>query len=97
MNARLYSAKRLLKQTGIIFVSIGDDELGNLVTLCKEIFGEENYIATCPRITKRTSNKGVFSKGLKENRLKAFKREYKKAYFMQYALSRLLLCSSTFR
>ena len=78
MNARLYSAKRLLKQTGIIFVSIGDDELGNLVTLCKEIFGEENYIATCPRITKRASNKGVFSKGLKENRLKAFKREHKK-------------------
>lgn len=66
MNARLYIAKRLLKQTGIIFVSIGDDELCNLVTLCKEIFGEENYIATCPRIAKRTSNKGNYFKPTKD-------------------------------
>lgn len=30
-------------------------------------------------------DKGVFSKGLKENRLKAFKREYKKAYLVRIA------------
>lgn len=42
---RLYLARNLLKETGLICISIDDAELTNLRKLCDEIFGEENFIA----------------------------------------------------
>lgn len=45
MMPRLYLAKNLLRQDGIIFVSIDDNEVHNLRLLMNEIFGEENFIA----------------------------------------------------
>jgi adenine-specific DNA-methyltransferase len=42
MYPRLFLAKNLLKQDGVIFVSIDDNEVGNLICLLNEIFGEEN-------------------------------------------------------
>jgi len=42
-----------LSENGVIFISIDDNELSNLISFCNEIFGEENYIATIPRITKK--------------------------------------------
>lgn len=45
MMPRLYLAKNLLKQDGVIFVSIDDNEVHNLILLMNEIFGEENFIA----------------------------------------------------
>lgn len=41
---RLYLAKNLLSEDGVIFISIDDGELQNLRKLCDEIFGEENFI-----------------------------------------------------
>ena len=29
---------------GVIFISIGDDEEANLIKVCDEIFGEENFV-----------------------------------------------------
>lgn len=46
MMPRLYLAKNLLKQDGVIFVSIDDNEVHNLILLMNEIFGEENFINT---------------------------------------------------
>ena len=46
MNKRLKIAKKLLSDKGVIFISIGDDEISNLAMLCKEVFGEKNYIET---------------------------------------------------
>lgn len=46
MNKRLKIAKKLLSDKGVIFISIGDDEISNLSMLCKEVFGEKNYIET---------------------------------------------------
>ena len=43
---RLYIANRLLKDTGVIFVSIDDSEVAQLRLLLDEIFGEESFIAT---------------------------------------------------
>ena len=43
MYPRLFLAKNLLREDGVIFISIGDDEIKNLQTLCDEIFGEENF------------------------------------------------------
>ncbi len=44
MYPRLYIAKQLLKEDGVIFISIDDNEQANLKLLCDEIFGEENFI-----------------------------------------------------
>jgi len=45
MMPRLYLAKNLLKQDGVIFVSIDDNEVHNLRLLMNEIFGEENFVS----------------------------------------------------
>jgi len=42
MYPRLYLARNLLRDEGIIFISIDDGELRNLLALCDEVFGEEN-------------------------------------------------------
>ena len=44
MYPRLYLAKNLLREDGIIFISIDDNEQANLKKLCDQIFGEENFI-----------------------------------------------------
>jgi adenine-specific DNA-methyltransferase len=43
MYPRLFLAKNLLKEDGVIFISIDDNEVTNLRILCNEIFGEENF------------------------------------------------------
>lgn len=44
MYPRLFLAKNLLRDDGVIFVSIDDNEMHNLRTLLNEIFGEENFL-----------------------------------------------------
>lgn len=44
MYPRLYLARKLLKNNGIIFVSIDDNEQHNLRFLCDELFGEDNFV-----------------------------------------------------
>ncbi|MBE9047800.1 site-specific DNA-methyltransferase, partial [Pleurocapsales cyanobacterium LEGE 10410] len=46
MYPRLFLAKNLLKDNGVIFISIDDHEMANLKKVCDEIFGEENFIST---------------------------------------------------
>lgn len=43
MEKRLKLAKNLLSDTGVIFISIDDNEQAHLKLLCDEIFGEENF------------------------------------------------------
>ncbi len=43
---RLRIAKDLLSGDGLIFISIDDNELNNVISLGKEVFGADNYIAT---------------------------------------------------
>jgi adenine-specific DNA-methyltransferase len=43
---RLKLAKNLLAQEGAIFISIDDGEVASLRTICDEIFGADNFIAT---------------------------------------------------
>ena len=42
---RLYIARELLRDDGVIFISIDDNEQAQLKMLCDEIFGEENFVA----------------------------------------------------
>ncbi len=44
MYTRLYIAKQLLKDDGVLFISIDDNEQANLKLLCDEIFGEDNFV-----------------------------------------------------
>ncbi|MEA2018846.1 MAG: site-specific DNA-methyltransferase, partial [Campylobacterota bacterium] len=45
MYPRLLLARDLLKDDGVIFISIDDNEVTQLRLLCDEIFGEENFLA----------------------------------------------------
>lgn len=45
MLPRLYIARNLLREDGVIFVSCDDNEVHNLRCLMNEVFGEENFIA----------------------------------------------------
>ena len=45
MYPRLYLARNLLREDGMIFVTIDDGELSNLRLLMNEVFGEENFLA----------------------------------------------------
>lgn len=44
MYPRLFLAKNLLCDNGVIFISIDDNEVSNLRKICEGIFGEENFI-----------------------------------------------------
>lgn len=52
MYPRLRIARTLLKDTGVIFISIDDNEQANLKLLCDEIFGERNFVSDFIRKTK---------------------------------------------
>lgn len=59
MYPRLKLARNLLSPQGVISISIGEGELGNLLQMCHEIFGEENQITVCSRVMKTGGQKGV--------------------------------------
>ena len=57
MYPRLYLARNLLRDDGVVFISIDDHEVGNLIQVCDEIFGGENFIGSISWLKKR---KGSF-------------------------------------
>lgn len=46
MFPRLLVARDLLKEDGVIFISIDDNEQANLKLLCDEVFGEQNFVSS---------------------------------------------------
>ena len=46
MSKRLKIAKKLLSESGVIFISIDDNEQANLKLLCDEVFGYSSYVTT---------------------------------------------------
>lgn len=54
MYPRLYLARNLLREDGVIFISIDDNEVSNLRKICEDIFGEENFVGDL--IWKRRQN-----------------------------------------
>lgn len=57
---RLLLARNLLREDGVIFISIDDNEIDNLKKICSEIFGEDNFLGCAGRITKKANNQGDF-------------------------------------
>ncbi|MDQ9817804.1 site-specific DNA-methyltransferase [Acinetobacter bereziniae] len=58
MYSRIKLARVLLKEDGVIFISIDDREVANLRKLCEEVFGSDNFVATFPW-RKRTAKSDV--------------------------------------
>lgn len=56
--SRLKVAKDLLADDGVIFISIGEQELNTLITCCDDMFSSHNRIALFNRVTKKSSNNG---------------------------------------
>ena len=62
MYPRLRLARNLLRDDGVIFISIDDNELANLKKMCDEIYGENNFVeifswqktSTPPNLSKKT-------------------------------------------
>lgn len=58
MEARLKIAHKLLRNTGVMFISIDDNEQANLKLLCDSIWGEQNFAGMIPW-RKRTAKTDV--------------------------------------
>jgi adenine-specific DNA-methyltransferase len=58
MEKRLELAKNLLTDEGVIFISIGEQEVSNLNLLCGKVFRHENFLTLIARISKTASDKG---------------------------------------
>ena len=67
MYPRLFLARNLLKDDGVIFISIDDNEVANLRNICDDIFGEENFINI---ISAKMKNIAGASGGGEDKRLK---------------------------
>ncbi len=52
MSKRLLIAKRLLSDQGTIFISVDDHEQAPLKMLCDDIFGDDFFVTSIPRISK---------------------------------------------
>lgn len=62
MYSRLLVAKNLLRQDGVIFISIDDNEVENLKKICDEVFGQDNFISQIAwRRTDNQPNIGNFA------------------------------------
>ena len=59
MYPRLRLAANLLRDDGVIFISIDDNEVTNLRKVCDEVFGEENFVGLLPRITKKAGKSTI--------------------------------------
>jgi adenine-specific DNA-methyltransferase len=59
MYPRLYLARNLLSDDGVITISIGETELSNLIQITNDVFGSENILTICSRVMKTGGQKGV--------------------------------------
>lgn len=60
--SRLLVAKNLLREDGVIFISIDDNEVENMKKICDEVFGEDNFISQIAwRRTDNQPNIGNFA------------------------------------
>lgn len=67
MYPRLLLAKDLLKQDGVIFISIDDNECTQLKLLCDEIFGEGNFLSSLTWLKGNAQNDAQYFQNNYEN------------------------------
>ena len=79
---RLWLAKQLLSENGVIFCSIDDKNQAYLKGLFDEIFGESNFACSLPRVTKK-GGKSSSAIALNHDYVLAYTRAVKKGLFAQ--------------
>ena len=83
MYPRLILARNLLRDDGVIFISIDDNEAENLKKVCGQIFGESNFIGQFTWETKRAA------RGVPPNNLLMHNHEYILSYSRKGELAKL--------
>lgn len=83
MSRRLASAKKLLSDSGCIFLAIGQEELYHLKLLCDKIFGEENFVNDFMWLHGK-GKKDSFSRTLQESTLCYAKNKKKLSAFRDF-------------
>ena len=58
--SRVKLGRNLLRDDGVMFISIGDDEQASLKRLCDEVFGSQNFLGCACRVSKKANNQGEF-------------------------------------
>lgn len=58
--SRLMLARNLLTEDGVIFISIGQAEIQNMINISNEVFGEDNHVGNISRMMKSGGNKGQY-------------------------------------
>ncbi|MEI7491909.1 MAG: site-specific DNA-methyltransferase [Bacteroidota bacterium] len=74
MYPRLKLARNLLTDDGVIFISIDDNEVHNLIKICDEIFGEGNFIGLFCRKTKSGGGSASDTAAIEHDYVLAFAR-----------------------
>lgn len=89
MSRRLRVAKNLLSNEGAIFISIGEQEIGNLRVLCDNIFGESNFLGCVARRTQNgVNNKAVYFSPTKDYLLAYGKCESTPRFYIDVAIDK---------
>ena len=87
MYPRLKLARNLLKDDGVIFISIDDNEVANLRKLCDEIFGEDNFVGILPTIMNLKGNNDQYGfAGTHEHTL-VYTKNYSMSTFYEFYVS----------
>ncbi|NOE24832.1 site-specific DNA-methyltransferase [Ruegeria sp. HKCCD6157] len=60
MYSRLKLARNILRDDGVVFISISDVEQANLKKVCDDIFGAQNFLGCAARVTKKANNQGDY-------------------------------------
>lgn len=63
MYSRLILARDFLREDGVVFISIDENEVSNLKKICDEIFGEKNFVSQLTIVVKPEGRRyGFFAK-----------------------------------
>jgi len=85
MYPRLRLASNLLRDDGVIFISIDDNEVTNLRKICDEVFGEENLIAQiCHKARASVSNDKIISSN--HNHILLYAKNYDEIFNIRHTI-----------
>lgn len=86
MYPRLRLARNLLKDDGVIFISIDDNEVHNLRKICDEVFGEDNFIAMLPTVMNLKGNQDEFAFAGTHEYTIVYSKKRNEALFNEFAI-----------
>ncbi len=87
MEKRLNLAYRLLKKTGVIFISIDDNESAQLKLLCDSIFGEKNFVACLPTVMNLKGNNDEFGFAGTHEYTMVYSKDITKCVFQKFSVN----------